>query len=120
MRFEPINRIVVFLLMVLLAIRHGGFRLEPQVRRWHPCLGSRRRSRPPMARHDLASRAETILACSVVLLVTAASSTWPTSSAQERTKDGSYKNEGSARTCIHTRLTELIGQNRPNIAGDTV
>jgi hypothetical protein len=55
-----------------------------------------------------------------MLLVMAVSSAWLTSSAQERTKDGSYKNEATARTCIHTRLTELIGQNRPNIAGDTV
>jgi hypothetical protein len=40
-------------------------------------------------------------------------------SAQAQTKEEPYKNEGTARTCIHTRLTELIGQNRPNIAGDT-
>jgi hypothetical protein len=84
------------------------------------CLGSQQRSSPPVARPDRAGRAVTALACRVLLLVIAVSSAWLTSSAQERTKDGSYKNEGTARTCIHTRLTELIGQNRPNIAGDTV
>src|SRR5262244_1981255 len=73
-----------------------------------------------MVRPDRAGRTITAFACRVMLLVMAVSSPWPISSAQERTKDGSYKNEGTARTCIHTRLTELIGQNRPNIAGDTV
>jgi hypothetical protein len=117
---EPINRTVASLPMASLAIVPGGYRLGPRARRWHLCLGSRQRSCPSMARPDRAGRAVTALACRVLLLVIAVSSTSLTSNAQERTKDGSYKNEGTARTCIHTRLTELIAQNRPNIAGDTV
>jgi hypothetical protein len=38
--------------------------------------------------------------------------------AQTKPTEAPYKNEVTARECVHKRLSELVAQNRPNIAGD--
>lgn len=55
-----------------------------------------------------------------LLVLLAAAVAWPSIGvAQTKPTEAPYKNEATARECVHKRLAELVSQDRPNIAGDT-
>jgi hypothetical protein len=54
-----------------------------------------------------------------LLVLLAAAVTWPSiGMAQTKPAEAPYKNEATARECVHKRLAELLAQTQPNIAGD--